>query len=194
MSKLRDLLAAKAGGNPVMSTQTQTSEPAPASAPASTAKPSFNSLLKKAKAKEAERVASGFNMSLENGYVPPPTAPLEDFQNLHITLTSDVTEWPDTQDGFSQAAVDQLKLHLAKVRETLVSADVSDALDRCLKFIHDNPNLKELLLPEDVGTLVQALASSASVVISKKNENKATAKKRKDIALDVLNDVASIGF
>lgn len=189
MSKLRDLLAAKAGTG--QTTSVPATPPAEQTAPAKT---SFNALLKKAKAKEAERVASGFNMSLENGYVPPPTAPLEDFKNLHITLTSDVTEWPDTQDGFSQAAVDQLKLHLAKVRETLVSADVADALDRCLKFIHDNPNLKELLLPEDVGTLVQALASSASVVITKKNENKATAKKRKDVALDVLNDVASIGF
>jgi hypothetical protein len=187
MSKLRDLLASKAS----VPAQPEPAKPAP-TIPA--AKPSFNALLKQAKAKQADLVNTAGDMTLKNEYVPPPSAPIEDFQNLNVTLTTDVTAWPDTVDGFAPPAVDQLRKHLQTVEAAIVTGEVSEALNNCLRFIHDNPNMRDLLLPDDVGTLVQALSSSASVVITKKNENKSTAKKRKEVSADVMNAIADIGF
>lgn len=185
MSKLRELLAAKAG-----QAATQSAEPVAAQPKAG----GINSLIKQAKAKQAQQMTDSFSNNLENSYVPPPSAPLDDFKNMQVSLTADVTEWPDATDGFTADATKQLRMHIDKVKAALVTADVSETLNACLRFIHDNPNLKDLLLPEDVGTLVQALSSSASVVISTKNENKSNTKKRKAIAEDVMNDIASIGF
>lgn len=183
MSKLRELLAAKAGAN-------QPTQPA-----ATPAKQSMADMIRAAKEKEKSAAAAALSENISNSYVPPASAPLEEFQNLTVDLTNDVTSWPDnTATQYDGNQQENLRRHLAAVKSALVTDEISDALTRCMQFIHQNPDMRDLLLPEDVGLLVQALSSSAAVVISRKQENKTVAKKRQAVAQDVMNDLADLGF
>lgn len=195
MSRLKDMLAAKAAA---AGKHTPVSTP-PAEQTAPATKPSFASAFKKAiateKAQAATAQTAALSAGIENKYVPPASAPIEDFQNLEINLTTDVTQWPDnTQTNYPANQQGQLQSYLDNIRTTLVTDDVSDALNRCMTFLHENPDMKDLLLPEDVGLLVQALSQSAAVVVAKKNENKAVAKVRTKKVEDALSDLTELGF
>jgi hypothetical protein len=192
MSKLSDLLAKKAAAPNLA--EPGSPAPAPAAKPVSFAD-KFKQTAAVAKHQAQLDASQALSAGMSNQYVPPPSAPLEDFQNFEVELTADVTTWPD--DG-SNAYPDKqqaaLRQHLAYVGKCLNTDEISDALIRCMQFIHENPAMKDLLLPADVGLLVQALSSSANVVVARKNENKSTATKRKAIAAEVMNDLADLGF
>lgn len=124
-------------------------------------------------------------------------AAIDNIANMELELRTDVADWdnnPDREIDKGDLLQAQLIAQLEKLREVLVTDDVSGVLHECLKFIHENPATKELLLPDDVGMLVQALQSSHGVVISKKSERKQSKKKTDEKVDDILDRLAAEGF
>ena len=112
---------------------------------------------------------------------------------VDIQLTSDVTEWPDDMEGADMALpANQLRAHLIDLAKLLVTDDVSNAMQRVMVFLHDHPETKDLLVPEDVQLCVKALQASSGVTIAKKTARKSTTNKRQTAVDDLASELADI--
>jgi len=108
--------------------------------------------------------------------------------DIELNIRSDVADWPHEQDeNYSDSVQEQLQIFLAQVNESLVTDDVSNAMQRCLIFIKTHPETANFLLPEDIGLMTRALQSSHGIVIAKK-QNRSKAKSQTQEEVDKLTD------
>lgn len=116
---------------------------------------------------------------------PSPLAALGDIQ---LDIRSDVADWPhEENENYSDETQTQLRQFLQEVNASLVTDDVSNAMQRCLTFIHQHPETKDFLLPEDIGLMTRALQCSNGIVIAKKQTNR-TKKAKTQVKVDELSD------
>lgn len=186
MSSLSDVLKNRARVKPqVAASAPQSHTPAPPASPESPASPGnakLNALLARKPAAPTP--------------TPAPTAAeaLTEITATQVTLTNDMTSWPDQQlAGNTASPVSaELRARLEHIATVLVSEDVSDALVETLTFIHDNPALKDILLPEDIGLLVRALQSSHGIILSEKAARSTKKSKNAAKASAVAADLADV--
>lgn len=179
MSKLSNLLNERNGKQ--VTTQPANSKPALqiGAKPATVAAPQ-------------KKTSNLFSNKAEQPAQPAQQVSAGSLNDMEITLKTDVADWPDrTVDDGNEIAV-KLHEHLQKVKEVLVTDDVSDALNRCLVFIKEFPETKDLILPEDVNLLVQALQSSHGVVIAKKTERKQNKSAKAQKVEQVANELSDL--
>lgn len=197
MSRLKDLLGQKKPAAPAapMAIRTATPALAPAATPAPTG---LTGAFRKARETAPKRPT---HVQSSTQHYQPPTPPLDAvdaLRNMQITVTNDMHSWPegvDPADADNANASDETRLQamLADVRNKLSSADVSDAMQRCLIFIKDRPALADILLPEDVNTLIQALQSSTGILLSERTQRASTRSKAKAEVEQTANELAELG-
>lgn len=217
MSKLRDLLAKNDGGGAANPSPAgnglKLGGPKPEAAPPAT-KPAAGGGIQIGKSstpsKQTEQPnaapASGLN-ALIAGKKQPATASkprtdnangtpdLNALANIDITLTNDVATWPNDLDGIDMSEpANQMRAMLNELSHVLLTEDVSHAMQRIMVFLHENPNLKDTLLPEDIGLMVKSLQASHGVVIAKKTANKKKTSVKKEKVEGLAADLADLGF
>lgn len=126
---------------------------------------------------------------------PTPPSAAVNLANIDITLTTDVASWPNDTDGIDMSEpANQMKSLLAELANVLVTDDVSSAMQRVMVFLHENPNLSDTLLPEDIQLLVKSLQSSNGVIIAKKTATKGKKSQKSEQINDLAGDLADLGF
>lgn len=119
-----------------------------------------------------------------------------DVANMNLNITSDIDQWPDVSDappdGDKKAI--QMRELLKEVHSKLGAGDITDALHRAMTFLHDNPYLKDNLMPGDIQILVRGLQSSHGTVIAKKASRKQSKKKNDERVEATMDELADLGF
>jgi len=114
---------------------------------------------------------------------------------INLSVTRDVADWTDDRLAqYTDAATQELRMHLNELSTKLVTHEVSDVLLRCMQFLDTNPSMREILLPEDIGLLVKALQSSAGVIITQKETKSKTKTARQEKVNEFADAFASFGF
>lgn len=117
---------------------------------------------------QAEEAASG----------PAPVEPTED-PELKSQHQQAVHYYQQQVDRYTDNVVIQtLYQHLLTVTKALRSDEVTDAFHTAAEYLAQNPELRGLLKPFDIGQLVQALQASTGRVIAKKETRTANTRKR----------------
>jgi len=115
--------------------------------------------------------------------------------DIKLQITTDVTDWPDQDpDADMSEPANQLRAHLHTLAQSLNTEDVSDAMMRVYKFLDENPNMKDILLPEDIQLCIKALQQSTNTTIAKKQERKQTRSKRTEAVENLAGELADLGF
>lgn len=110
-----------------------------------------------------------------------------------------VIAWEELESAFSASELttdegtfrEQLNGYLQEIETSLDVPDIGNAMRRCMIFIQNNPDMKHLLLPDDVHLLVRALKSSSNIVFnaSVSRETKSTnSKKLASKVADIMGD------
>lgn len=84
--------------------------------------------------------------------------------------------------------------NLAKLQNLQGTQDLPNALRQILQYLHDQPELKDQLAPEDIGLMVRSLRGSYGIAIRAKTTNKSKAKARNAKAAEVDAALDDLGF
>ena len=179
---LQALLDKSTGAKPAVP-----SPPAPAATPAPPAQPS-------AAADLANFDISGMQTGKQAVATPDPT--------VHTAVSAASYRYVEQAETAPDDATRELWTSLNTVTHAL-SANASSgqdgglayAIGSVLRHIQANPQLSDVLLPEDIGQMTRALEASYSVTIVKKAENKRKGKAATAVADDAtMAGLAALGF
>lgn len=121
---------------------------------------------------------------------PAPVEPTQD-PELKSQHQQAIHYYQQQVDRYQDNVVIQtLYNHLLTVTKSLRTPEITDAFHTAAEYIAQNPELRPLLKPFDIGQLVQALQASTGRVIAKKTERtaKTTAKKKNMAMLESMFD------
>ena len=118
-----------------------------------------------------------------------PDLSVEDIGNLEIP--TDDYEWDGQVYENPKEANEYMGRLLQGLEKSFGGDGVDAAMYRCLHFLEAHPFLKDILLPQDVGKMMRALAISTTEVVEKKTSNrkkKADSEQRQNAIMDKLSD------
>jgi len=131
--------------------------------------------------------------ALDSNPKPEPKKPAS-IGDIQLDIRSDVADWPhEENENYDDSMQGQLRSFLQQVNDNLVTDEVSNAMQRCLTFIQQHPETKDLLLPEDIGLMTRALQSSNGVVIAKKQTRRASKAKSQQKTDELSDALAGLG-
>jgi hypothetical protein len=188
MSRLRDVLSKVGTATPRLQIGTPTTTPQPTApqVPVTTG----NTLQALVNAKKPSTLPAS-----RLHHLPPHMNTAEQsLLDVPVSLTNDMTTWPDDANVTESDAPTKMRTLLEYLKNVLVTEEVSDAMVRCLNFLKDNPSLKDILLPDDVGLLLQALQSSTGIILSEKTARKSKTSARKEAVEKTAGELADLGF
>lgn len=115
---------------------------------------------------------------------------------VEVRINSDVDDWPKefTIDGVDDNIKTQITQMIQAVAKAINTDDVSNAMSRVMIFIQEHPGTEDLLVPESLGILYQALKSSANIMLKAKSKNSSARSDKKDRQTQLSNELAGLGF
>ena len=121
-----------------------------------------------------------------------PQAPADDPAAALASLNvSAITTTPQPVTEAEQQAMPEL---LADVAKMIDSPLISQSLSKVLIHIHNFPETRELLRPEDIGLLVRACGKSFKAVVAAKDNRSEAKQKRQSKVAEVEAMLADLDF
>lgn len=132
---------------------------------------------------------SKLNALLAQRQAAPKPAP----EPAPLQIRNDVADWPELA-AQAPANTGDISAHLQRIRDAIGTDNITDVLNDTLRFLKENPAVADILLPEHIGTLVEALRQAHGVVLAQKQTRASNRKTKSSKITDLANDLANLGF
>lgn len=129
---------------------------------------------------------------------PPFVAPeaesvhVENFEQKQGLDALEKYQFESQPETFSEDHVAVFHSQLQKLRANFQTQEVHNNLLTTLAYLKSHSELKDILKPEDINTMVQALQISYGATIEKRQSNKAATSKRKQKQNDIESFMADM--
>ena len=110
-------------------------------------------------------------------------------------LSVEVNTFERGSEKYTQEEMEQLKGALEMLRDNITDRNtVGQVIRTVMLSLKENPELKEIVKPEDIGLMVQGLRNAAGAQIAKKVERKGKAEGKKSFQKQVDDMLGDIEF